>query len=263
MRSALNTGRVCLRQLPRTRLALPCPFRSAPCRPYSGGGGGKWYKKPPRHNGIVYTAAAVLSPAVFVSLSEKDNDGTEQTAEGRMLEASRDEIRKKVGDDVHGLRRFGQSILLVLDVYIWEPLCTGLRFLHLFVVFVPVIITVPAVWIGPRQKNRDNERSGALWWYWFLVKAMEQAGPAFIKVKINAKRHWTYLMLTYSSLDNGQHHGQTSFPRRCAKSCPHYIQMHQHTPSQLPNVSFPELLKADNSRRFLRSSMKSPWELEQ
>ncbi|RDW66497.1 hypothetical protein BP6252_10132 [Coleophoma cylindrospora] len=182
MRLVLNTGRTCLRQLPRARLPLQCPFRSAHSRYYSGGGRGKWYKEPKRHSGIIYTSAAALSPAVFVSLSEKDNSATEQTAEGRMLEASRNEIRKKVDDNIHGWRRVGHSILLFLDVYIWEPVCTGLRFLRLFVVFVPVIITVPAVWIGPRQEDRDNERSGALWWYWFLVKAMEQAGPAFIKL---------------------------------------------------------------------------------
>lgn len=101
-----------------------------------------------------------------------------------MLEASRDEIKKKVGDDVHGFRRFRDSIVYFAEVYIWEPICTGLRFLHLVVIFVPVMVTVPALWIGPRDPNRDNERSGRLWWYWFLVKSMERAGPAFIKVRI-------------------------------------------------------------------------------
>ena len=100
-----------------------------------------------------------------------------------MLEASRDEIKKKVGDDVHGLRRLKDSIVYFADVYFWEPICTGLRFLHLVVIFVPVMATVPALWIGSRDPRRDNERSGSLWWYWFLVKSMERAGPAFIKVR--------------------------------------------------------------------------------
>jgi aarF domain-containing kinase len=132
----------------------------------------------------LFAAAVSLSPAAFVQLSEADNGGTELTAEGRMLEASRDEIKKKVGDDVHGFRRFRDSIVYFAEVYIWEPICTGLRFLHLVVIFVPVMVTVPALWIGPRDPNRDNERSGRLWWYWFLVKSMERAGPAFIKVRI-------------------------------------------------------------------------------
>lgn len=127
-------------------------------------------------------AAAALSPAVFVQLSEKDNEGTEQTAEGRMLEASRAEIEKKLKDDEHGFSRFRHGVVLFLDVYFWEPLCTGFRFLHLVVIFVPVILTVPALWLGSREREKDNERSGTLWWYWFLVKSMERAGPAFIKV---------------------------------------------------------------------------------
>ncbi len=65
--------------------------------------------------------------------------------------------------------------MLLLDLYIWEPLCTGARFLQLAVIFVPVILTVPVLWIGPRQPDRDNERSGTLWWYGFLVNAMELA----------------------------------------------------------------------------------------
>lgn len=133
---------------------------------------------------MVLTAAASLTPAAFVQLSEKDNRGTEMTAEGRMLEASREEIAKKVGDDVHGVRRVQDSILLFLDVYIWEPLCTSFRFLHLVVIFVPVIVTIPAAWFGSRDPERENERIGTLWWYGFLVNAMERAGPAFIKVRI-------------------------------------------------------------------------------
>ena len=142
-------------------------------------------KPPPPKNGrrIVWASAAVaLSPALFVELSEKDNDGTENTAEGRMLQASRDEIAKKLRDDDHGISRVRHGIILFLDLYIWEPFCTGLRFLHLVGIFVPVILSVPALWIGNRDKNRDNERSGTLWWYKFLVKSMEQGGPAFIKV---------------------------------------------------------------------------------
>lgn len=100
-----------------------------------------------------------------------------------MLEASRDEIRKSVGDDVRGWRRFRDKVVLFVDLYIWEPVCTGMRFFHLVFIFVPVIITIPAIWFGSRDKSRDSERSGTLWWYWFLVKSMERAGPAFIKVR--------------------------------------------------------------------------------
>ncbi len=99
-----------------------------------------------------------------------------------MLEASRDEIKKEVSADVHGFQRFKHSIILFADLYLWEPICTGLRFFHLVVIFVPVIVAVPAIWVGKRDKMRGGERWGTVWWYRFLVQAMERAGPAFIKV---------------------------------------------------------------------------------
>ena len=128
------------------------------------------------------SAKGTLGTVAFVQLSQQDNGGTEQTGELRMLEASRKEIQKKVDDDDRGISRLRHSIILFVDVYIWEPLCTGLRFLHLVGIFIPVVFAVPAIWIGPRRPDRDNERSGTLWWYGFLVKSMELAGPAFIKV---------------------------------------------------------------------------------
>lgn len=138
----------------------------------------------PRH-GLKASAgagAAALGTAVFVDLSEKNNDGTEQTAEGRMLEVSREELTKTIAPTEHGLLRLSHQLLLLVDRYLWEPLCTGVRFLHLVFIFVPVIVTVPAIWFGPRRPSRSNERSGTIWWYGFLVSSMEWAGPAFIKV---------------------------------------------------------------------------------
>ena len=124
---------------------------------------------------------APLSPAAFVQISEEvTKDG--QTAEAHMLEISREEIRKKIPDDVHGLKCCFRSIVYVLDQYVYEPIATSLRFFHLVVIFVPLIVTIPMIWFGRRRKDRDNERTGTLWWYGFLVASMERAGPAFIKV---------------------------------------------------------------------------------
>ncbi|RYP76248.1 hypothetical protein DL771_001867 [Monosporascus sp. 5C6A] len=141
--------------------------------------------KNPRFTGKALKAAAAsgaLGTAAFVKLSEKENEGTEQTAEERMLQVSREELRKRVDEDDTGFSRLRHEILLYLDLYLWEPLCTGARFIHLVAIFVPVILAVPAIWVGKRQLDRDNERSGTLWWYGFLVKSMELAGPAFIKL---------------------------------------------------------------------------------
>ena len=100
-----------------------------------------------------------------------------------MLEASRAEIRKEVPTGLRGLRRLYRGVVFVLDQYVYEPVATVLRFLHLVIIFVPVLATVPAIWFGRRQTGRGNERTGTLWWYGFLVLSMERAGPAFIKVR--------------------------------------------------------------------------------
>jgi aarF domain-containing kinase len=90
--------------------------------------------------------------------------------------------------------RFFSSIGNFLHIYIVEPLGTGKRFLVLVSLFLPVLLTLPMVWVGRRRekgkgrkgrrvrKDEEGQRWGALWWYGFLVRQMERAGPTFIKV---------------------------------------------------------------------------------
>lgn len=102
-----------------------------------------------------------------------------------MLEVSREEIDKKrahVHDGDGRILGAVHYVVRLFDLFVWEPLCTGLRFLQLSYIFVPVIVTIPILWIGQRRPDRDNERSGALWWYGLLVRGMEYAGPTFIKL---------------------------------------------------------------------------------
>ncbi|KAF4979556.1 hypothetical protein FZEAL_4260 [Fusarium zealandicum] len=126
--------------------------------------------------------AAALGTAAFVELSQQENGSDKETGERRMLEVSRAEVKKGVPAEARGLSRLVKSIRYYLDLLVVEPVCTGIRFLQLVVIFVPVIITVPVIWFGTRHPGRDNERTGTLWWYGFLVNAMEMAGPAFIKL---------------------------------------------------------------------------------
>lgn len=143
-----------------------------------------FFRKPPppfRSGRALIATAAVLSPAAFIELSEEDrHDG--KTGEEHMLEASRRELDESVPEVLRNSKKVRRSIWYFLDTWIWEPIATGIRFAHLVFIFVPVIVTVPAIWFGARQKDRDNERSGTLWWYGFLVWSMERAGAAFIKV---------------------------------------------------------------------------------
>jgi len=99
-----------------------------------------------------------------------------------MLEASRKELDEQVPHALRHSTKYRRGIYFFIEDYIIEPIATGFRFLHLVIIFVPVIVTIPAIWLGSRQPDRDNERSGTLWWYGFLVGSMERAGAAFIKV---------------------------------------------------------------------------------
>lgn len=189
MRPVFLLGRFCARR-PCPRIPQPGTTDVQFRRLYTNLGfrslNGSLIWRNPRFTRKALKAAAAsggaLGTAAFVKLSEKENEGTEQTAEERMLQVSRDELKKRVDEDDTGFSRLRHEILLYLDLYLWEPLCTGARFLHLVVIFVPVILAVPAIWVGKRRRDRDNERSGTLWWYGFLVQSMEWAGPAFIKL---------------------------------------------------------------------------------
>ena len=177
MRTALQFGRQCLRhRSPQLAARLLQRQFFAPHRCFSG------FRRPPRPAGTKVTVLSLLTPAAFVALSE-EQCGDGKTPEDHMLEASRAEIAKELPDDIHGLTRLWKGTCLCFDCYIFEPIATTFRFFHLVIIFVPVLVTIPLIWVGRRQKTRDGERSGTLWWYGFLVHSMERAGPAFIKVR--------------------------------------------------------------------------------
>ncbi|KAJ5273973.1 hypothetical protein N7478_009098 [Penicillium angulare] len=168
MRTAL-LSRLCLRRgisrIPQRRLISWRVPRKTPSRgPLLGG-----------------MVMAVLAPGAFLKLAE-DSDCPETTGEQQMLEASRDEIRISVSPDARGLTRVCQTLTVGFYHYVYDPIATGFRFLHLFVIFMPVIVTVPMIWVGRALESNNGAQWGTIWWYRFLVKAMERAGPAFIKL---------------------------------------------------------------------------------
>ncbi|KAK1083672.1 hypothetical protein LTR33_003113, partial [Friedmanniomyces endolithicus] len=126
---------------------------------------------------------ALLSPAAFVSIAEDDDDLNGKTHEAQMLEMSRQELEEaRIPERLQNSQKWRRGLWRFLDKWIVEPIATGVRFLHLVVIFVPVLVTIPVIWFGEREADRDNERSGTLWWYGFLVSSMERAGAAFIKL---------------------------------------------------------------------------------
>lgn len=125
---------------------------------------------------------AALSPTAFVQIGESEENEDGLTGEERMLAASREEIDQYVPKRLQGSKTYRIRIWKFFDTWIIEPIATGLRFLHLVIIFVPVIVTIPALWLGPTKLDRHKETSGSLWWYGFLVSSMERAGAAFIKL---------------------------------------------------------------------------------
>ncbi|OJJ76774.1 hypothetical protein ASPBRDRAFT_49811 [Aspergillus brasiliensis CBS 101740] len=125
---------------------------------------------------------AALTPGAFLQLAEDGDDDNGKTGEMQMLEVSRQEVRKTVDDDARGLKRLWQSLYVFTYCYIYDPIATGFRFVHLVIIFLPVILTAPTICLGRQLKDREGTRTGTLWWYRFLVRSMERAGPAFIKL---------------------------------------------------------------------------------
>lgn len=66
--------------------------------------------------------------------------------------------------------------------YIIEPILISYRFTYLLWIFLPLIIGSPLIFFGKRVPERNDERTGTLWWYNKLMRSMEMAGPTFIKV---------------------------------------------------------------------------------
>jgi aarF domain-containing kinase len=149
----------------------------------------------------VFAAAPILAESgdKKASKTPQENAADQTTMEIRMLAESEKETRQKRRGKKEGplLFRMVRAIRYYIREYLVESIATGFRFLTLAVVFVPVILSIPAVWVGSRQKDRDNERSGTLWWYGFLIRSMERAGPTFIKVRILSIRGDQTTMLTF------------------------------------------------------------------
>jgi aarF domain-containing kinase len=79
----------------------------------------------------------------------------------------------------------------LFNLYIVEPLATIFRFFRLAWIFGPVILSAPMLMIGTPAASRrrrigvivdEGERWGAVWWFGFLVRQMEKAGPTFVKL---------------------------------------------------------------------------------
>ena len=87
-----------------------------------------------------------------------------------------------IGSPAEPQRSLSFRMIRILQDYVWEPILTARRFIFLFCLFVPVIVTMPMLVVGSPDERLQGDRWGAVWWYGFLVRRMQTAGPTFIKV---------------------------------------------------------------------------------
>ncbi|EDU51411.1 hypothetical protein PTRG_08492 [Pyrenophora tritici-repentis Pt-1C-BFP] len=143
MRTALLFGRQYLRP------GLPKLTARASTRPLVNASRFRRQFAPPRFKTgkVLWSGAAaggaILSPLAFVDVAHKKTDNGEQTHEEAMLEASRKELDEQVPHALRNSSKYRRGIYFFIEDYIIEPIATGFRFLHLVIIFVPVIVTIP------------------------------------------------------------------------------------------------------------------------
>lgn len=96
--------------------------------------------------------------------------------------APQDPLKPTIFSPLERKKSIFATILSLLHDKIWEPILTAKRFVYLFFLFMPVILTSPILLVGKPEKRLRGDRWGAVWWYGYLVSKMEAAGPTFIKV---------------------------------------------------------------------------------
>lgn len=168
-------------------------------------------------------------------------------------------------------------VIYFVEDYILEPLSTTTRFVHLVILFLPVILASPILlleWVGDGSQSKGRfrranskvegrERSSTRWWYRLLVAQMARAGPTFIKVshsspfltssatfELTSREH--SISSSHSGLDREPIYSQ----RRYASCSVDYIRTGNLILSVIPNTSSPARL-VDRLKRSLPNSVRS------
>ncbi|GAA5900292.1 hypothetical protein JCM5296_003031 [Sporobolomyces johnsonii] len=96
--------------------------------------------------------------------------------------------QKRSDDRPPGILR---RLLRLFSEWVLEPISTSARFVHLALLFLPVLVTAPILALELVDESRDRRkgrekgertRTTTRWWYRLLVHQMEWAGPTFIKL---------------------------------------------------------------------------------
>lgn len=140
-----------------------------------------WYQR----NGCQYK----LSNESLKPLSQGD------TFEMGLYLASQQELKRNLALKRSGhLQRSRNSLslhvrklLYLVKDHLIEPIFTLLRFIEIFAIFAPVLLCYPITYFGRHHRLHHEqatsvETSGSLIWYGLLRRALELAGPSFIKL---------------------------------------------------------------------------------
>lgn len=136
--------------------------------------------------------------AIFSFIQPLFNEGSSTGQQDDDMRDFARTIEDMESEHPNGAVRFWHGLFNALNDYIVEPIGTVKRFLVLFALFFPVLLTMPMLLVGRKGGSRsikrkasdgadyvtidEESRWGAIWWYEFLVKQMERAGPTFIKL---------------------------------------------------------------------------------
>lgn len=159
---------------------------------------------------IIGGVAAYLSPGPRLHLPSVFSSPTLIPCPERRDNARRFTEQDMIGSPAEPQHSLCYRIIGILKDYVWEPILTARRFIYLFYLFVPVIITIPMLLVGSPDVQLQGDRWGAVWWYDYLVKRMQAAGPTFTKV-INIHSVRIFFHQSYLARPMGRISGR-SFP---------------------------------------------------
>ena len=193
-RFELVPSRLCCQNIARQRpLSLraydPACYRIACQSIGSRQGQSKRYSHAHRDRRWWYLALVPLGVAPLIHLDANESPLASSTIpDAQQTPTSQDVTLDSESEEPPGI--FGR-IYLLLDRFLLEPLGTTRRFLYLVILFLPVLMTAPILaleFVGEstapidKSNKHRHEKRTTRWWYQFLVKQMERAGPTFIKV---------------------------------------------------------------------------------
>ncbi|AJW08738.1 hypothetical protein H821_YJM1443P00168 [Saccharomyces cerevisiae YJM1443] len=134
----------------------------------------------PKQNCLIYNDSLKPDPK-----GDTFEMGLYVSSENELQEKLKSFRSAKITESRNKLIRYLRIFWFGFNDNIVEPACTILRFLEISAIFLPLLLLYPISWFGHKLKITDTnitETRGSLIWCQLLRKALELAGPSFIKL---------------------------------------------------------------------------------